>query len=84
MEAALAAAVGGFGVCYMPDFLARDAIARGSLVTVLDAWRGAPGQFSVLWPSSRYLSPRLRAFIDFVGGRLALGERDAAPAVGAR
>jgi DNA-binding transcriptional LysR family regulator len=25
----------------------------------------APGQFSILWPSSRQLSPKLRVFLDF-------------------
>ncbi|MCY0261051.1 LysR family transcriptional regulator, partial [Klebsiella pneumoniae] len=24
------------------------------------------GHFSVLWPASRYLSPRIRCFIDFM------------------
>jgi DNA-binding transcriptional LysR family regulator len=84
MEAALAATIRGLGICYMPDFLARDALANGSLVEVVGAWRGTPGRFWILWPSNRHLLPRLRAFIDFVAGRLALGERDEASFADAR
>jgi DNA-binding transcriptional LysR family regulator len=70
MEALRAAVLAGFGIGYMPDFLARDALASGALVTLLDDYRIAPGQFSVLWPSSRQLSPKLRVFVDFLCARL--------------
>lgn len=66
MEALRGAAIAGLGVAYMPDFLARDALRDGSLRTVLDDFLVDPGQFSILWPSSRHLSPRLRVFVDFV------------------
>ena len=58
------------GIGYMPDFLARDALEQGTLVTVLDDYRIAPGQFSIVWPSSRQLSPKLRVFVDFLCERL--------------
>lgn len=70
MEAMLAAAIEGIGIAYMPDFLARVAIAGGALRSVLDSHIADAGQFSVVWPSSRQLSPKLRAFVDFVGRRL--------------
>lgn len=70
MEAMLGAALAGMGIAYMPDFLARDALARGELVTVLDAHTQASGQFSALWASSRQLSPKVRAFVDFASERL--------------
>src|SRR5690606_13416931 len=57
MEALRGAVLAGLGIGYMPDFLARGAIERGALVTVLDDYRIAPGQFSIVWPSSRQLSP---------------------------
>lgn len=65
MEAVLRAAVAGMGLAYMPDFLARDALKDGRLRSVLGEFLIAPGQFSILWPSSRQLSPRLRVFVDF-------------------
>jgi DNA-binding transcriptional LysR family regulator len=70
MEAMLGAAVAGMGLAYMPDFLARDALGRGELQRVLAEDLTHTGQFSALWASSRQLSPKVRAFVDFVGERL--------------
>lgn len=70
MEALREAVIAGFGIGYMPDFLARDAVATGMLTTLLDTHRIAPGQFSILWPSSRQLSPKLRVFVDFMCANL--------------
>ncbi|RKF44966.1 LysR family transcriptional regulator [Paraburkholderia fungorum] len=70
MEALREAVIAGFGIGYMPDFLARDAVATGLLTTLLDTHRIAPGQFSILWPSSRQLSPKLRVFVDFMCANL--------------
>ncbi|MFM0062055.1 LysR family transcriptional regulator [Paraburkholderia aspalathi] len=70
MEALREAVIADFGIGYMPDFLVRDALATGMLTTVLDELRIAPGQFSILWPSSRQLSPKLRVFVDFMCAKL--------------
>jgi DNA-binding transcriptional LysR family regulator len=70
MEALRGAVEAGFGIAWMPDFLARDALAAGTLETVLDEACQAQGQFSILWPSSRHLTPRLRAFVDFACAQL--------------
>ncbi|WP_315831249.1 LysR family transcriptional regulator [Bradyrhizobium prioriisuperbiae] len=74
IEALRAAAIGGMGIVHMPDFLVRDAIALGSLRTVLDGDMINPGQFWALWPSSRQLSPRLRVFVDFLSERLFVSQ----------
>ncbi|WP_263263459.1 LysR family transcriptional regulator [Pseudomonas sp. RIT-PI-S] len=63
MEAMLMAAIEGHGIAHMPDFLARAALDEGRLVAVLT---GDEGQFWVLWPSSRHLSPKVRVFVDFI------------------
>jgi DNA-binding transcriptional LysR family regulator len=68
MEALREAAIRGLGIGFMPDFLARDAMAAGSLVTLLG--EQPMGQFSVLWPSSRHLSQKLRVFVDFLSASL--------------
>jgi len=78
MEAMLGAAVAGLGLAYMPDFLARDALGRGELQCVLGPHVVRQGQFSALWASSRQLSPKVRAFVDFACERL-FNEADAAP-----
>ncbi|WP_084004782.1 LysR substrate-binding domain-containing protein [Terasakiispira papahanaumokuakeensis] len=41
-------------------------IKRGRLVSVLDEYIEHQGTFRLLWPSSKYLSPKLRVFIDFM------------------
>ena len=71
MEAVFGAALRGVGIACMPDFLAREALADGRLVSVLDAQIGAVGRFMALWPSSRHLSPKVRVFVDHLGAHLS-------------
>lgn len=70
MEALREAAMAGLGIAYMPDFLARDAVKDGRLITLLEGHLADPGQFSVLWPSNRLATPRLRVFIDYIAEML--------------
>lgn len=63
-------ATAGLGIACLPDFLVRQAIAQGELVTVLDAYVEHRGAFRLLWPSSKQLAPKLRVFIDFMGTAL--------------
>jgi DNA-binding transcriptional LysR family regulator len=56
----------GLGIAALPDFAVRAALAAGRLRPVLDAHRRHDGAFRILWPSSRHLTPKLRAFIDFL------------------
>lgn len=70
MEAMREACIAGLGVAYMPDFLVRDALSSGALSPVLAPYGDLGGQFWMLWPASRQLSPKLRAFVDFMAPRL--------------
>ncbi|WP_347709454.1 LysR substrate-binding domain-containing protein [Pseudomonas sp. SH10-3B] len=70
MEAMLMAVVDGHGIAFVPDFLAREAIAQGRLETVLEGYSEDQGQFWALWPSSRHLSPKIRVFVDFAAEHL--------------
>lgn len=70
MEALLAAAIGGMGVAWMPDFLAAEALADGRLQELLPDWPRQSGQFSLLWPGNRQPSARLRVFIDYMTAHL--------------
>lgn len=73
LEALIFAVTQGLGIAYVPDFVVRDALHRGHLVTVLDDYLTERGKFSVLWPSSRHLLPKLRVFVDFLAEHLVLG-----------
>lgn len=70
MEAVLDAAIRGHGLAFMPDFLAAEALLDGRLRQALGRFPSPEGQFSMLWPSSRHMTPRLRAFVDHFAGRL--------------
>jgi len=60
----------GLGIACLPDVALRRQFAEGSLVTVLDEFVDHSGTFRILWPSSRYLSPKLRVFVDFMADNL--------------
>lgn len=68
------AAVAGFGLALMPNFLVDDALRNGSLVQVLKAYEwheAAPGQgVHVVFPPSPRRSRRVRVFADFLAERL--------------
>lgn len=70
MEALRGAVTGGLGIGCMPDFLAEAPLASGALVTVLLDHLDAPGQFNLIWPSSRHLSPKVRVLVDFLAEHL--------------
>lgn len=58
------AAIGGLGIAQLPLLVAGPAVAAGSLVSVLPDWSPSPIPIHALFPSSRYLTPKVRAFID--------------------
>jgi len=62
------------GIAFLPTFIVRDELASGELVTVLDDYMDKMVTFWVLWPSSRYASPKLRVFIDFLQQNLRIEE----------
>jgi DNA-binding transcriptional LysR family regulator len=66
VEAMLMACINGMGIGFMPTFLTREAVADGTIVPVLESHMVQQGQFWVLWPSNRQMSPRLRVFVDFI------------------
>ncbi|MDR3382872.1 LysR family transcriptional regulator [Cupriavidus basilensis] len=73
IEGVLAAAIGGLGICYVPDFVAQEALSDQRLVTALDTYNVVQGTFWMLWPSSRHMLPKLRVLVDFLSRRENLG-----------
>ena len=65
-------AVAGLGIACLPDFMVRQALDRGELVEILQASVEHHGTFKLLWPSSKFLSPKVRVFIDFLAENLSL------------
>jgi len=62
-------ALQGLGIACLPAFAVRAELAAGTLRTVLDDYVDRTITFRLLWPSGRHLTPRLRAFIDFMATR---------------
>jgi DNA-binding transcriptional LysR family regulator len=79
MEALRGATVRGLGIGCMPDFLAREPLARGELRALLIDYIDGPAQFHLLWPSNRHLSPKVRVMVDFLGERLFASQCEALP-----
>ena len=65
-DASAAAARHGLGLVQAPRTRFEDDLASGALVEVLADFPPAPTPISVLYPSSRQLSPRVRVFVDWL------------------
>lgn len=75
-EAIVDLAIAGLGMCQMPLFMTRDALADGRLEAVLPELTDVPVEVHMLWPQRRHLSPRVRHVVDHLlafaaEGRLA-------------
>ena len=55
----------GFGLVQAPRYRFAPDLASGALVEVLASYRPPPTPLVVLYPASRQLSPRVRAFVDW-------------------
>lgn len=63
-------AVEGMGIACLPPFAIRSELADGRLVSLMEQAVTEQDQFSVLWPASRQMTPKLRAFVDFMAEHL--------------
>lgn len=70
-NAHFAAGLAGMGVVQTFTFIAREQLASGALLPVLEDWRPADYPFYVVYPPNRHLSNRLRVFIDWIAERFA-------------
>jgi len=58
------AMVNGMGIAVLPTFIAGDAIRSGKAKVILKDWREMGVDISLLYPSSKHLSAKVRAFVD--------------------
>lgn len=66
MRLARAAALAGLGIAFVPAGLVRDALERGTLVSLLDEWTPPFPGYCLYYPGRRLLPAALRAFIDLL------------------
>ncbi|WP_211178650.1 LysR substrate-binding domain-containing protein [Brasilonema sennae] len=66
-EVILEAVIQGAGVVQFPKFIAAKAIARGDLEPILQSYTTQLGlPIAVLYPQKRYLSAKVRVFVEFM------------------
>lgn len=75
-DALLRAAIDGLGVALLPDWLSAEAVGDGRLVPLLTDWDWAmtTGPEPAIWgiyPPKKRVSPKVRAFLDFMAERFA-------------
>jgi len=64
-----AAAVAGVGIAYEPEFILGPDLKAGRLVPVLTSYTAPLGPIYAVYPSRRYLTAKMRAFVDFLAQR---------------
>jgi DNA-binding transcriptional LysR family regulator len=62
---------GDRGIALLPTFVAARELEEGRLATVLEGFEPPPIGVYALYPPSRYLSAKVRAFVDFLVSRFA-------------
>lgn len=70
MEILEAAATAGLGVALLPAFRSTKDLRAGRLKRVLPDWSPPPTPVHVVYPSSRHLSPIVKAFVDHLQERM--------------
>ncbi|MBP2315809.1 LysR family transcriptional regulator [Azospirillum soli] len=63
------AAIAGVGIIVMPTFLCGDALAKGELQCLLLDYYATESNVYAVYPQNRHLSPKVRAFVDFLAER---------------
>jgi DNA-binding transcriptional LysR family regulator len=65
-DALRAAALRGFGLAVLPSFFVGRDLQSGALVSVLEEFMPQDSALYAVYPHARHLSPKVRAFVDFL------------------
>lgn len=71
-EACVEAACRGFGIARVPGFVAASAIAAGGVSVVLADYAPPPLPVNIVYPPGRYVSRKLRVFVDALVTHMAM------------
>jgi len=69
-DAMLRACEAGAGIALKQDYMAADALRAGRLVAILEEFAADGGPISAVYLPGRHLSPKIRAFIEFLSEHL--------------
>jgi len=56
--------IAGVGIGFVPDFVVNHDIRKGRLLRMMPSWAASADDVHAVYPSKRYLSPKVRAFVD--------------------
>ncbi|AQQ66427.1 hypothetical protein Mag101_01260 [Microbulbifer agarilyticus] len=62
--------INGGGISLLPDYLCQQDIQAGNLIQVLPGWSGKSVSVYGIFPSRKGVSPKIRAFLDYLLGNL--------------
>lgn len=65
-EALRDAAVSGAGLAFLPDYVVQQDLKDGRLISLLADYAAPPVPISIIYPSRRYLAPKVRRFVDLL------------------
>ena len=63
----------GLGLAYLPDWLVADDLRSGALKRVLPDYASAPSTLFAAYTSRKYMTAKVRSFIDYLSAALATG-----------
>jgi DNA-binding transcriptional LysR family regulator len=75
ITALYAAALAGTGIAAFTERTVRTELARGGLVRVLPQYRLGTSHYYALYPHTRHLTPRARAFVEFMAAHYRMDDR---------
>ncbi len=70
-DTCIATVLRGGGIQLQPDFLVGEDLARGHLVEVLPRFRSAELGVYAVYPSRKFVLPKVRAMVDYLSAQLA-------------
>ena len=78
------AVLDGIGMALLPSYRVNDDLREGRLVRLMPDWCTPAAQFHAVYPSTRHLSPKVKAFVDHLQDKFdeferASGEATAGP-----
>lgn len=65
-----AAAVAGLGIALLPIFRCAEDLQKHRLERVLEDWNAAPTPIQAVYPSTRHLSPKVKAFVEHLHAQM--------------
>lgn len=62
--------ISGQGITLLPRFLCEEELKSGKLVHLLQAWHMGTDYFTLVYPAQKFISPKVRAFVELASERI--------------